>query len=349
MNSQIKLLKNLTEDIAIIKDDCRTPKIGDIGDVVEFVPNGNNGPELKVAFGPSIYKVPYSTDTVELLPESMNITLVSATSDPIETIYVVWYGSRHTDKITVDEVKTRMESDPEFKAEVFKTMDLIAGSQLPVGEFITFNFECDEVAIYWYDQLVRTRLQSIWSQTTRNVALGDYRPYIPTSVKSNSVAYGIWMDHHKSTKDTIEKLLELGIPPEDANRLAPTARTRRTYWSIDFANLKRITNTRGCWIAQSDVWLPAIVSIVTAIRKYNPILADYIGGTPCNFTGKCKFSIENAARLSGDDCLPVCPLYCRSNNIKYPSSTYQDSVQFEVMKSNYSELWGKDRLSKLME
>lgn len=108
------------------------------------------------------------------------------------------------------------------------------------------------------------------------------------------------------------RLVEAGVPLEDARNLIPLAATSRTTWTTNLAALKHILGKRGCWILQLGVWEPIIRGMVEELaNKIDPIFRTLIS-PPCVNKGKytgCKFELDNSRRIQGEDEIPPCRLF----------------------------------------
>lgn len=273
----------------------------------------------------------------------VTVTLLDWPRYPVETIYSLWKSSRDNEELMVPEkVREISGVDPKFKVEVEETFQKIVASRIPIAENLNFTFMLEGVSISLREQMVRHRVgvkvgerlgcdiipdlasSTWWAQTMRILDLRNFaaeKNYrLPESLFGKTIKdRGEDMDAEEFYKKQMgwialayRKLLEAGIPIEDARELLPLGVTHRVSWTLNLASIQHIVGKRGCWIAQSGIWEPVILGMVNELAiKVHPLFRRLID-PPCFEGGKwsgCKYKIEVERRISGEDEIPPCPLY----------------------------------------
>jgi len=270
------------------------------------------------------------------------VTLISHTTNPLETVYSVWEASKGEGPLlTPEEVKATVS--PEKVRELFRA---VIAQKIPIGEHIHFIFMIEGVSISWREQAVRHRIgvkpsperlgadigmvevreipnlaeSSWWSQSMRIQDMsqfadrGNYRtPRAVAEHPNPEVA----LRYHLLQKDIQEgykALVEAGVPMEDARELIPLGATHRISWALNIGALQHIVGKRGCWILQLGIWGPVIQGMISELTtKVDPIFGELVT-PPClkgdDFTG-CVYMEENRRRYTQDDKHAPCPLHVR--------------------------------------
>jgi thymidylate synthase ThyX len=323
------------------------------------------------------------------MPKELSIKLVSATRFPVETIYIEWVQSRTNDPVgTAEEVFEQAVNDSKLRAEIDEVFTKVIGMKLPLCETLDFVFVIENISIALREQLVRHRVghkmggrlgadlipdlaggSSFWSQSmrvkdmSRFVVDGDF--YVPPSMESaNSIkcsnfrgAGTRWETapaHYarclKHCESAYRKLVDAGVPPEDARMVIPLGATHRMSWKVNLGALQAVLSKRGCWIAQLGLWKPIIHGVVAELTKIHPSFRRLID-PPCfkdaHYTG-CVYDLENWNRLHGEDPGVPCSLWCCNDGPgdyeKYEDRSATDIKKgiYEAMLKDYGVLWRRD-------
>ena len=287
----------------------------------------------------------------------VKVKLIGMTSHPETTLFKVWVHSRpqlkreiyekfgvytedqydalyyfHQFSGVVPDGRMIEELAEEFTEYVNKTCSLILDTALPPAEAVSLTFEFDNVSVALREQLVRHRQTSPWVQSSRNNNDSlTFEGYLPDSVVANPEATKIMEDTYALIKIQFGKLLDLGIPSEDARMIMPEGRQHGLCWTMNLREFYRVMKERSCWIAQG-IWKEITEQMINEFRDQGyEFFANRLGTPPCKY-GKCIYKSENENRLTGADILPVCPLYCKQCGIEYPEELkkgdyYQNRVK----------------------
>lgn len=278
------------------------------------------------------------------------ITLLSWTQFPLETVYSVWMASKDDEPLMLpEEVREKVPAE-----EVEKLFKAVIAQRIPIGEHIDFVFLIENVSISWREQAVRHRIGTLispermgldiipdlassswWSQSHRIRKVdkfavnGEYR--LPkTIVDAGEMASDIYQDTIYAIQRAYSKLIELGIPMEDARELLPLGAHHRISWKLNIGSLQHIVGKRSCFILQLGIWGPVIMGMIEElVNKVNPIFADLVK-PPCigddDKFKECIYMEECQRRLDGDDELPPCPLHLAKHHYFDGQGDYVDSM-----------------------
>lgn len=320
------------------------------------------------------------------------ITLLNWTPDPMETVYSLWMASKDEEALlSVQDVKDKV---PREKVE-----DLfwkVLAQRIPIGEHLHFTFVMEGVSVSWREQAVRHRIgtkvgdkvgvdlipdlasSSWWSQSMRIQDMGSFASKgmfrIPDTLKGKTLKVyraGSHKDDHitaeayytavmKDIQDAYNKLVEAGVPMEDARELIPLGAQHRISWDMNLQSLLHILGERGCWILQMGIWGPVITGMVEELAtKVHPMFRRILA-PPCIKDDKfttCLYRLENARRLDGSDAHPPCPLHLvrddvlakvepvqlkRAAGLKNGDINVPRREAMVERAEEYRKLWGKD-------
>lgn len=320
------------------------------------------------------------------------VTFKSMTSNPIGTLFSVWYGSRHNDSVDPEDIQALYDSDPAYvskmpdanwerrakvAAMICKDYPDLAGasgsdyknviktickqcieSDVPAAESVNFVIEIDKANVAWREQLVRSKIASYWTQSTRTIDMTTMDINMADSVELIGGPEAV--EIYKHTADVIRQayieLEKLGVPIEDI-RLQPQQHVHRVYWMISIRALVKILNKRSDWIAQASLWTPIIAGVCSYLRKLSlfDIVEDFVGKPPVKvsyhsdydeyYVSEYMMNADNEDRYYGRDPLPCDPLWLAYKGISMPQHTDLDF--YDYLKSMYIQIWGDEYLKVL--
>ncbi len=226
---------------------------------------------------------------------------------------------------------------------------------------------------------------SYWSQSMRIMdmgsfaATGDY--YTPESIanslklvprhpdddlaeqlRSGAKVPDLYRSAMGAIASLYAKLVDAGIPPEDARNIIPLAASHRISWKLNYMSIKHILGRRGCWIAQLGMWKPIILDMVNELAtKVHPIFRKLVS-PPCldgrgNFC-QCPFVADNLQRLQGLDPEPPCAaflyhhpepaqvpkdkrLYHPANDGTWDATSPVLRERYQQLREEFSKFWGR--------
>ncbi len=181
-------------------------------------------------------------------------------------------------------------------------------------------------------------------KSQKGVTLDDVQLTWAETDEATSIIYrsAMW-NAQQSYKD----LLDLGWEMEDARNVIPLGATHRISMTVNLNALKHIIGERGCWILQGGTWGPIIKSMVDElVIKVDPVFRRLVR-PPCvnaeNEFTDCVYVEENRRRASGEDSLPICPLFASSKGCEMSE---KEAVVVEERISLYADLWNQPDLAK---
>jgi thymidylate synthase (FAD) len=143
-------------------------------------------------------------------------------------------------------------------------------------EHIVFTFGIEGISRALLAQLTRHRMASYAAQSQRSVKLEDIKFIEPPTIEG----YGeeaIWVYHVAlgTTRRAYEKLLELGIPAEDARYLLPNATSTNLVVTVNLRELIHVANLRLCTRAQWEI-RQLVSEMRYEVDKVSPEVAKYL-------------------------------------------------------------------------
>ncbi len=146
-----------------------------------------------------------------------------------------------------------METMPEDRVRsVLSTV--IKSGHLSALEHASFTFAVDGVSRALTHQLVRHRIASFNQQSQRYVKFTDGVPVVkPGTVAANEEAGRIFDETVDAIEAAYARLLELGIPAEDARYLLPNAAESKIVITMNVRELLHFFSLRCCNRAQWEI------------------------------------------------------------------------------------------------
>lgn len=314
------------------------------------------------------------------------VSLLTSTQNAVGTLFSLWHGSRFNEAVSAEDAQTLYEAlahdktdtvdwsdSKETNERLQKVVDYIKSSypehavsgvshtikqvakmnliaNVPSAEAVHFTFCIDNASVALREQMVRSKLASYWTQTSRtaNLTAMDVNMSDRIEFYGGEEATDVYKGAVQSIRDAYIKLHELGVPVEEI-RLAPEARTHRVYWMISARALLPIISKRLDWMAQATLWSPIIADVCDILRKVDPMFAEFFGKPEVKVAeGKIsfhKYDNENEDRYYQRDPQPIDPLWLSYHQLVMPEHT--DLKFYDDMKSLFIKLWDDELLSVL--
>jgi thymidylate synthase (FAD) len=130
---------------------------------------------------------------------------------------------------------------------------LISKGHLSILEHAYATFRISGISRASTHQIVRHRLCSFSQKSQRYVTERDGDFVVPPSVRENERARTCFEESVTEAKGVYERLLELGIPREDARFVLPNAASSEIVLSANFRELRHVIVMRGSKEAQWEV------------------------------------------------------------------------------------------------
>ena len=167
----------------------------------------------------------------------MNVTLVQATPNPVETIAQI--------------ASICYDSDPKDPMKLVQ--HLYKGGHHSVFEHVYFTFEIEGISRACSHQLVRHRHCSFTQRSQRYCSEDGFEVVVPNSFY-NDEETKVWTEYNfNATRSNYGALQRDGIPNEDARYILPNACATSLYLSCNLRELIHMANERLCTRAQWEI------------------------------------------------------------------------------------------------
>ena len=206
----------------------------------------------------------------------IQVTLIEHTKDPIRALYMAYrvcYSTLTPQQVLERVADERIASEKmqEFVAERLKT-----GHSSPL-EQVWFEFGISGVSRAFSHQFVRHRIGiSFEQQSQRYVTYkdGTFPFTVPATVDGAGFADEM-REHFGSTGDLYRRMVEAGVPTEDARFVLPNATNTNFKISVNFLELLHICDQRLCTRAQWEFRKVAALMRAEVVRAV-PELGRYL-------------------------------------------------------------------------
>lgn len=239
------------------------------------------------------------------------VELIAWTPNPLELMWKVWHFAKDP---------LGQSSPVAHRHDVVELFRRLVGEFTAIPEFVSFAFLGRNISRSLLAQLTRHRLFSFFGRSQRVDDLshfadqGDYftpdscaAP--PRSKGAEQTAEQIYRCHMSEAQWAYTKLLQLGVPIEDARGVLPEHSLNDIAFACNLRALAQAVSTRTCWMLQGSYWEPLLGSMAAELTtKVDSELA-YIFAPPCKRGGNCLSGMEQERRLKGEDPYDPCPIY----------------------------------------
>lgn len=208
----------------------------------------------------------------------MNVKLLSYTPEPDR---VVALSARLCySKIGISELAEKL-TDEKVKELLNR---LRKSGHLSPFEHASFTFGIEGISRVTSHQLVRHRIASYSQQSQRYVNMSKTDFVIPPSIMKNESALELLSNLNNLAKSVYDKLIDLGIPEEDARYVLPQGITTKIIVTMNARELLHFFNLRCCLRAQWEIRMMAN-HMLEEVKKVAPIIFEKAG--PFCFSGPC--------------------------------------------------------------
>ena len=197
----------------------------------------------------------------------MKVSLVQATTNPVETIAMI--------------ASICYDSDPKNALGLVK--HLYRNGHHSVFEHIYFTFKIEGISRACSHQLVRHRMCSFTQRSQRYCSEDGFAFVEPDSIREIDKKGG-YADFMDVITRNYEELTSLGVPNEDARMVLPNACCTELYLSCNLRELIHIANERLCSKAQWEIRAVVrdMVSLVNDDLKFMLVPKCESGRITCN-------------------------------------------------------------------
>ncbi len=197
----------------------------------------------------------------------MNVTLIQATPNPIDTIATI--------------ASICYDSDPKNPLGLVK--HLYRNGHHSVFEHIYFTFKIEGISRACSHQLVRHRHCSFTQRSQRYCSEDGFKVIVPSTIDhlDNNGCFDGLMG---TIANTYEGFQRFGIPNEDARYVLPNACASSLYLSCNLRELIHIANERLCTRAQWEIrdLVKQMVSLVPTELQFMLVPKCKSGRIICN-------------------------------------------------------------------
>jgi len=194
----------------------------------------------------------------------MNVKLIGFTPNP-EKLPAMAAKLTHS--------KTKPEDlDKTSNKELNAILEQVVGmGHTSVVEHASFTFAISDVSRSLTHQLVRHRMASYSQQSQRYVNLKEPNYVTPPKIAKNNSMKKAYDKTMKNIWDEYNKLLELGIPAEDARYVLPNATCANIIMTMNARSLLNFFELRCCQHAQWEIRELAN-KMLKEVKKVAPII-----------------------------------------------------------------------------
>ena len=207
----------------------------------------------------------------------MKVKLIQVTQNPIDVMWTaartcysakspieMWeelhdYSKYFTQTEELISVNITEDATNDMKKQEEKRWNLVkkvldSGHQ-SIAETVVFTFSIEGVSRSLTHQLVRHRLACYSQQSQRYVNFKDktFEYVTPDTIKKNVGAEVIYNEFMSKCKEYYDKLIDIGIPAEDARYVLPNAACTNINMTVNLRELIHICNLRLCTRAQKEI------------------------------------------------------------------------------------------------
>ncbi len=155
---------------------------------------------------------------------------------------------------------------------------IISSGHTSTIEHATFSFAIEGVSRALTHQLVRHRLASYSQKSQRYVSEGGFEYILPPKIAAIPEAKKLYLAELQKIQEDYNKLIELGIPAEDARMLLPNACETKIVVTMNARALFNFFEERLCNRAQWEIRIMAGM-MLKELRKAAPLIFKYAGPT----------------------------------------------------------------------
>lgn len=181
-------------------------------------------------------------------------------------------------------IKLYEKIDKENARKILKR--IINYGHISVIEHANFTFSIEGVSRSLTHQLVRHRIASYTQQSQRYVIFKTMDNFIiPKTIADKEITKKIYEDSINLVSTNYKKLIDNGIPQEDARFLLPNAAKTNILVTMNARELRHFFNLRCCMRSQWEIRELAI-EMLKQVKKVAPILFEKAGPS-CVELGFC--------------------------------------------------------------
>lgn len=172
------------------------------------------------------------------------------------------------------------------KTDLQHLIDALERGHVSVVEHACFTFSLEGISRSCSHQTIRHRLASYTQQSQRYVPFQDPNTFVtPDTIQENKKAQKLFQEQLKNQFSTYQKLIDLGIPTEDARFIMPNATTTNIMVTMNARELLHFFALRCCertqWELREVAW-----TMLTLVKRKAPLIFSKAGPS-CVQLGYC--------------------------------------------------------------
>lgn len=207
----------------------------------------------------------------------MNVELMNYTADAMDLL------------LRTKNTRLKFDQDPanwsqeEKEQHIAYMRDTIASS----WEFVNYTFRITGVTRAFTHQLVRTRTGSYAQESQRTIDASLNNVVKPDRINNDHRANFVWNQAVKDLMESYSRLLELGIPAQDARGLLPTNIETSIIAQFNLRTLSGMMEKRLCPRTQGE-YQDVAREMRRLVIEAHPWAADFLD-VHCAVHGTCAF------------------------------------------------------------
>lgn len=231
------------------------------------------------------------------------VRLLDINDQPMALINTVWNAAKTKEPLV----------DIQAKELNIEEITNILIADLPIQEYVWTVWCIEGMPRAFWDQLDRCRHAAFWEQSLRILDLKDFEFWYPRSISDNEEARGIYENVMDTIQHFYSRLLDLGIPSEDARGIIPLHTIVRGTMAINLRALKKLISSRTCPISQGEYWKPILSGMKDCLKLVLPWnVVKGLFSLPCDEKGYCPIESNVLPRITGEDPNSPCPIYMKN-------------------------------------
>jgi len=199
----------------------------------------------------------------------VRVVLLAYTPDPERVVASAIRQCRS--RKGADEIYKEL-SDDDIKRLI--KMCIKMGHLSPI-EHASFTFLIEGISRVTSHQLVRHRIASYSQQSQRAVNLRNANFIVPPSIRKVSEAYRIFIEVVEKAREAYKKLIDLGVPKEDARYVIPQGVETSIVVTMNARELMHFFNLRLAKDAQWEIREMAKLMLKEVIKVAPTIFENY--------------------------------------------------------------------------
>lgn len=211
----------------------------------------------------------------------MKVTLLTYTQEPEKTVAAA-AKLCYSQKADIADLMSSLDDKEEVNKFLGKLTEM--GHESPF-EHASFTFAIEGVSRALLAQITRHRIASPSVRSQRYCGEGEFEAVMPATIENNDEARIAFRGLIADTKNVYQKLVDLGIPKEDARMVLPNACETRMIFTMNTRSLWNFFNLRCCSRAQWEIRAVAN-EMLRLCREAAPALFEK-AGAKCDTLGYC--------------------------------------------------------------